>query len=158
MATPYRFKARDVVILLIALAVITIIFSKVLILGKLEMPQRSFTLTIVSEQEPAYMADSILPGDYVYQRGASEPFGKITHVEPQTSMMLIADDYGQMHYKPVDGLYDIYITIDTSGFLSLNGSPIIDRTFFYVNMYLPVFTERANFATRVIEIESHSKG
>jgi hypothetical protein len=153
MARPYRFKARDVLVLLIALAFMTILVNKVMILSKLEMPQQGFTLKIAAEQKPAYLADSIQPGDYVYQRGASEPFGKIVAVETAESMMLVADDYGQMHYKPVDGLYDIFMTVDTSGFVSLNGSPIIDRTFFYVNMYLPLFTERADFATRVIEIE-----
>lgn len=153
MARPYRFKARDVLVLLIALAFMTILVNKVMILSKLEMPQQGFTLKIAAEQMPAYLADSIQPGDYVYQRGASEPFGKIVAVETAESMMLVADDYGQMHDKPVDGLYDIFMTVDTSGFVSLNGSPIIDRTFFYVNMYLPLFTERADFATRVIEIE-----
>lgn len=156
MERPYRFKIKDAVFVLVVLAILVVLYQKWAIRNDLKMPSTDIVLQVVAEQKPEYLMQNILPGDHVYQRGASVPFGKIVGVEPRTANILVADDYGQMHLQPVEGLYDIYITIDTTGFVSLAGSPIIDRTFFHLNMYLPLFTERADFFTRVIGIDIKS--
>lgn len=156
MQRPYAFKLRDVLILLVTLVALVIIFQKILIRNDLRMPPVDFAVHVVAEQKGQYLLDNILPGDHVYQRGASVPFGKIVEVVPQTANIITADDYGGMHLMPVSGLYDIHITIDTTGFVSVSGSPIVDRTFFHLNMYLPLFTERADFPVRVIGIDIKS--
>lgn len=110
------------------------------------------TLTIVSENERDFLAESIQVGDAIFQKGASQPFGVITNVEIKPAKVWVNDAQGNTHIRHFEGRKDTHITIEARGFVSIEGSSIIDNSFFHVNQYLPVYTKHTTFATRVVEI------
>jgi hypothetical protein len=150
----FSFTFKDVLITLLLLVAAFIIALKASMAEKLVMPHKEMTVTIAIEGQLPSFHESIRPGDKIFQKGALAPFGKVVAVRAEPAKEYVSDARtGKMYLRPFTGEEDVYVTIKSSGFISLNGSPIIDNTFFYPNLYLPAKTDRAVFASRVISVE-----
>jgi len=148
----YQFRVKDVLILALLILLVYILAQKVVLREQLKMPMQDMEVYIVAEGLPKPFENDIVIGDHIYQKGAMFPFGKIVEKEVKPAKRVLADANGQYKTVYLNEQSDVGIKIVAPGFVSLAGSPIIDNTFFYSNQYLPVFTEHAQFTSRVINI------
>lgn len=153
----FSFTLKDALITLLLIGAVIIIALKASMTGKLVMPHKEMTVTIAIEGQLPSFHKSIHPGDKIFQKGTmgvTPPFGKVIDVKAVPAKKYLPDattgSYKLQHFK---GEEDVYLTIKATGFVSLDGSPIIDNTFFYPNLYLPARTDGAIFASRVISVE-----
>ncbi|RKD23828.1 hypothetical protein BEP19_05205 [Ammoniphilus oxalaticus] len=147
-----RFTFKDLIFLISLLVVAYIVSQKVILREQLKMPTENMRVHIIAEGVRQPLAEDILIGDAVYQKGAMFPFGRIVDKEVRPARKVIADEHGQHQIVYAEQENDVALTISAPGFVSLAGSPIIDNTFFYSNQYLPIITEHAMFTSRVIQI------
>lgn len=153
----FRLTWKDGLILLLLLAVVYIVAQKAMLREQLKMPTRQMEVLIVAESVPNPLVKDIVVGDSIYQKGAMFPFGTIVKKEVSPARRVIADEMGRYHVVYLDEQSDVALTIEAPGFVSLAGSPIIDNTFFYANQYLPAFTDRAVFTSRVIHVRKDER-
>ena len=149
----FSFTVKDAFITVLIVLAGCVIVLKAGMVDRLVMPQKDMTVTMVIEGQLPAFHKAIQAGDKVYQKGALNPFGTVVSVEAKPAKIYVADAKGNYHLEAFKDQEDVYLTVRSSGFLSLSGAPIIDDTFFYSNQYLPAHTERATFASRVINVE-----
>ncbi|GEN35207.1 MULTISPECIES: DUF4330 family protein [Aneurinibacillus] len=150
----FSFTLKDALITLLLIGAAFIIALKASMAGKLVMPHKEMTVTVAIEGQLPSFHKSIRPGDKIFQKGALQPFGEVTAVKAVPAKKYLPDTTtGKYRLASFKGEEDVYLTIKSSGFISLHGSPIIDNTFFHPNLYLPAKTDRAVFASRVISVE-----
>ncbi|MFT9848908.1 DUF4330 family protein [Aneurinibacillus sp. REN35] len=151
----FSFTLKDALITLLLIGAVIIIALKASTAGKLVMPSKEMTVTIAIEGQRPPFSESIRPGDHIsFQKGTFTPFGTVTAVKAVPAKKYLPDaTTGKYKLEYFKGEEDVYVTIKASGFISANGSPIIDNTFFHPNLYLPAKTDRAIFASRVISVE-----
>jgi hypothetical protein len=149
----FSFTLKDVLITLLLIGVICVIALKFSMPGKLAMPEKELTVVLRIEEQLPSFHKAIKPGDKVFQKGSLEPFGTVVKVEAKPAQHYVPDANGNYYLREFNDQEDVYLTIKSSGFLSLSGSPIIDNTFFHANLYLPAHTDQAVFASRVISVE-----
>lgn len=148
----FRFAPLDVLIIVFVFLFIFVVSQKLLLNQGLYMPEQKISLTIVLENQRDFMGNAISVGDSVYQKGASQPFGIIKNIEIKPAETVVVDSNGNTFLREVPEHLDTFIMIESLGFISKAGSPIIDNSFFHLNQYLPVHTNKVKFATRVVEI------
>ncbi|BAU26923.1 uncharacterized protein DUF4330 [Aneurinibacillus soli] len=149
----FSFTAKDAFITVLLVLAGIIIILKAGMASKLVMPPENLTVTMVIEAQLPNFHKSIRAGDKIYQKGALSPFGTVVSVEAKPAKIYTADAKGHYYLREFPEQEDVYVTVRSPGFLSLSGAPIIDDTFFYANQYMPAHTERATFASRILDVE-----
>jgi hypothetical protein len=149
----FSFTLGDVFITLLLIAAVVITGLKFNLAGHLKMPSENMMVSVVIESADPGYHQAINPGDKVFQKGSLSPFGTVVSVAAKPAKKTITTKDGKIVSMPFSGAEDVYVTIKAHGYKSLNGSPIIDDTFFYVNQYLPAKTSHATFASRVLDVE-----
>lgn len=147
-----RFTLLDGLVIIILLLIIVVVVKKITLNQYLQMPEQKIVLTFSLENERDFVGDSLSIGDPVFQKGALEPFGTILQVETRPAEEVVTDSNGAMFLGEVPDRFDTFITVETTGFVSRYGGSVIDNSFFYLNQYLSVRTNKVNFAVRVIEV------
>ncbi|AMA72034.1 MULTISPECIES: DUF4330 family protein [Aneurinibacillus] len=152
-ARAFSFTLKDALITLLLIAAAIIISLKASMAGKLIIPSKEMTVVLrIEGQEPSFHK-SIKPGDKIFQKGQLEPFGTVVDVKTRPAEKYLPDVNGNYYLRSFDAEEDVYLTIKAPGFVSLDGRPIIDNTFFHANLYLPAHTNQAVFASRVISVK-----
>ncbi len=150
----WRFTFRDVVIVLILVLVAILFVQKLGVARTLDRPDNTFEIVLRLEVKESYMLDKIEVGDKVYQKGSSAVFGVVTAVTHEPAR---ADGMDIIHGQftldeVVPNHYNVLITINSVGFSSLDGTPVIDNNMITLNQYLVINTSRVYLPTRVMSI------
>lgn len=150
----WKFTLRDALIVALLLIVGILFIQKLSIARELDRPYSTFEIVLRSEVKEAFLLDKIQVGDQVYQKGSQSVFGTVTAVTSEPGTMDNKDIVNGVYIaeQTTPGYYNIVITIESTAFSSLNGTPIIDNNFITLNQYLVINTNRIFLPTRVMSI------
>lgn len=150
----WKFTFRDVLIVLILIAVAILFVQKLSVARSLDRPEANFEIVLRVEVKEDYLLDHVKVGDKVYQKGSSAVFGVVSSVvnEPARADGIDMVNGQYTIDEPVPNNHNLLVTIESKGFPSLNGTPIIDNNMITLNQYLVINTSRVFLPTRVMSI------
>jgi hypothetical protein len=151
----WRFTLKDLFIVVAILVILALSYMKFSVGNRFNFHNSQFEIVLRGEQQYPFMLDQIKQGDKIYQKGSTTPLGEVSKVEVEPATMENLNTItGEIVNEIVPDRYNIFITMNTSGFESLNGDAIIDFNLITLNQYLVIKTNRISMPIRVVSIEN----
>lgn len=150
----WKFTFRDTLLILLIILIAVVFVQKMITARALDRADDTFEIILRGEVKEPFMRDQIKVGDQVYQKGSPVVFGVVTSVSTEPATMDSVDVHtGEYKVDEVTpNMYHLVITLQSTGFSSVNGTAIIDNNMITLNQYLVINTNRVHLPTRVMSI------